>query len=147
MLAGIALLLVLCVVLSFRVFRQIEQAAAARQEVLALLKRADDLLSALKDAENGQRGFSLTGDETFLEPYLAVHGAVGGQLRELRQLTRLRAAQIHLAAVAPLMEAKLAELAAVIELRRQNDLPAVIAKVRMGEGKRLMDLIRIEMSG
>jgi len=30
-----------------------------------------DLISALKDAEGGQRGFVITADETFLEPYRA----------------------------------------------------------------------------
>ena len=29
----------------------------------------DDLLSELKDAETGQRGFIITGDQKYLEPY------------------------------------------------------------------------------
>ncbi len=46
----------------------------------------------------------------------------------------------------PLVEAKLAELAQVIELRRNHDMTAVIATVSSGQGKRLMDSIRGEMN-
>jgi CHASE3 domain sensor protein len=51
------------------------------------------LLSALKDAETGQRGYLLTGDEAFLEPYVAVRDGVRSQLEELRQLTTSSAAR------------------------------------------------------
>ncbi|MCX6950767.1 MAG: PAS domain S-box protein [Verrucomicrobia bacterium] len=145
LIASAALLLALGVAVTFWAFIRIERAAAAREEVFGILNRADDLLSALKDAETGQRGFLLTGDEAFLEPYLSVRDNVTGHLRELRQLTRIEAAQNHLATVAPLIDAKLVELAGLVALRRQNDLAAVTARVGGGEGKRLMDAIRAEM--
>jgi two-component system sensor histidine kinase EvgS len=104
------------------------------------------LLSELKDAETGQRGYLLTGDEAFLEPYLAVRDSISGHLEELRQLTLISAAHKHLDALAPLMDAKLAELSHVIELRRNHDMTAVLAVVSSGQGKRLMDSIRAEMS-
>ena len=67
------------VALSFWAFRQIRQAAEARRHTYVVISSADDLLSALKDAETGQRGYLLTGDEAFLEPYLAVRDSVSGQ--------------------------------------------------------------------
>jgi len=146
-LAGALLLLASGVVLSFWAFRQIEDAAEARKDAFVLLNRAGDLLSALTDAETGERGFALTGDEAFLEPYLAARDGIVGQLRDLRRLTRLSAAQQRLDAVAPLIDAKLAELASVIALRRQNDLSAVLARIAEGRGKRLMDSIRAEIKG
>ena len=36
----------------------------------AIIKDLDHLLSLVKDAETGQRGYLLTGDQKFLEPYI-----------------------------------------------------------------------------
>ena len=75
-LAGATLLVVLAAVAAFLAFGQIEKAAEARRHTHEVINRADALLSALRDAETGQRGYSLTGDATFLEPYAAVHDTV-----------------------------------------------------------------------
>jgi signal transduction histidine kinase len=143
--AGAALLVALGALMLFWAFRQMEEASVAREHSYAVIKHADDLLSSLKDAETSQRGYLLTGNEAFLEPYLAVRDSVVGDLKELRQLTKVSAAQKHLDALAPLMDAKLSEMAHVIELRRNNDMAAALAIVRNGQGKQLMDLIRAEM--
>jgi two-component system CheB/CheR fusion protein len=146
LLAGVALLIALVVVSSFLAFSKIEEDAEARKHTFMVINRAGDLLSELKDAETGQRGYLLTGDKAFLEPYLAVHDSVRGSLKELRQLTLISAARKHLDAIAPLMDAKLAELSQVIELRRNHDTTGVAAVVISGQGKQLMDSIRTEMS-
>jgi PAS domain S-box-containing protein len=149
--AGVGILVVVVVVVvvtaSFWAFREIETAAEARKHTYLVIDRANVLLSELKDAETGQRGYALTGNEAFLEPYLAVRDKVDGNLKQLRKLVSDSAAQKHLDAIAPLVDATLAELATVIDLRRHHDLPAVIAAVSNGEGKRLMDSIRVEMKG
>jgi PAS domain S-box-containing protein len=144
---GAVLLAVLMVAASFWSFRQFDEAAAVRLHTSTVLNKADDLLFAIVDAETGQRGYLLTGDESFLTQYLAVHDRVAASLTELRSLTLLAAAQKHLDAMAPLLDAKLASLALNIELRRNNDLSAALANVRAGQGKRLMDAIRVEMAG
>ena len=126
---------------------QIEQASQAQAHSVMVLNDASDLLSALKDAETGQRGYVLTGDESFLQPYLAVHGTIPGRLNALRQHTRIAAAQKHLSAMAPLVDARLAHLEKGIELRRNQDLSGAIGFIKAGEGRRLMDSIRSEMAG
>ncbi len=126
-------------------FRQVEEATGKRKQSYALIIRAGDLLSELRDAETGQRGYLLTGDEAFLEPYLTVRDSISDHLGALRQLTLLSAARKHLDALAPLIEEKLSELAQVIALRRNHDMTAVIATVSSGRGKRLLDSIRGEM--
>ena len=144
-LAGVTLLVLFGGAASFWAFKQMETAATARKQSDELISRANELLSELRDAETGQRGYSLTGDESFLEPYLAVRAGIHGHLLALRQLTLQKAAQHDLDKLAPLIEAKMAELARVIELRRNQDMPAVIAAVRGGLGKQLMDAVRSEM--
>jgi PAS domain S-box-containing protein len=145
--AGAVLLAMLAVVSSFWSYRQIEEAAAVRLHTSMVLNKADDLLAALVDAENGQRGYLLTGDEVFLQPYLAVHQGIATSLKELRHLTLLVAAQKHLDIVAPLLEAHLANLAHTVDLQRTNQKGAALANVRSGQGLRLMDAIRVEMNG
>ena len=108
---------------------------------------ANQLLSDVTDAETSQRGYTLTGDADFLEPYLAISGGLGDHLQQLRQLTLIPAAQQHLESLAPLLDAKMAELAQVIELRRQHDLASAIVSISGGQGKQLMDAIRTQMKG
>ena len=146
-LIGAVLLITIAMVLvsSFRAFSQIEEATKARKHASLVVFHAEELLSELKNAETGQRGYLLTGDKAFLEPYLAVRDSISGHLKELHQLTAISAARKHLDAVAPLTDAKLAEMSHVIELRRKNDMTAVLATVSSGKGKRLMDSIRAEM--
>ncbi|MBI5862649.1 MAG: PAS domain S-box protein [Rhodocyclales bacterium] len=126
-------------------FRQIEEGAAVRQHTLMVIADAGELMSELKDAETAQRGYLLTGDENFLEPPEPAQASLGDRLKALRQLTLLPAAQKHLDAIAPLLEAKLAHMERAIALRRQ-DAPAALAQIRSGHGLHLMNSIRAEMN-
>ncbi|MFA7280294.1 MAG: PAS domain S-box protein [Sterolibacterium sp.] len=143
--AGAVVLVVLGVVVSFWTFRQIEEAGSVRQHTSSLIGGADQLLSSLKDAETGQRGFLLTGDEVLLAPYLAVHDKIKDDLVELRQATLLDAAQKRLDALTPLIDAQLAFLALNIEMHRHHDRVALQANIRSSRGKPLMDSIRSEI--
>ena len=126
-------------------FAQLETASDLRRHNLAVLTEANELLSALKDAETGQRGFLLTGDEAFLQPYLDVRDTLPNKLQSLSAHTRIPAAQQHLAVLRPMVHARLAMLKQLIALRRNQDTEAAIAAVRSGEGMRLMDGIRAEL--
>jgi len=144
-LTGAGLLVALAVAVSLWTFRQIEDSAEMRKQTRFVIASANELLSELRDAETGERGYVLTGNENFLQPYLAVHDGISGHLQELRRANGIGTAQKHLDAIAPMIDAKLAELARVIELRRSNNTPAALAVIRDGQGKRLMDTIRAEL--
>src|SRR4051812_27606889 len=45
------------------------------------------VLSLMKDAETGQRGFVMTNDEAHLEPYQSALAALPGSVADLRRLT------------------------------------------------------------
>ncbi|MCB4791893.1 MAG: PAS domain-containing protein [Elusimicrobia bacterium] len=142
-----AAILIAMVVVSFWAFNQIKKAAASRQHSLILINRANDLMSSLIDAETGQRGYSLTGDEVFLKPYLAVCDSIKGRLNELRHLTLIGDAHKRLDVLKPLIGSKLSYLAYSIKLRRNHDMSASLENVRSSQGNRLMDSIRAEMRG
>jgi len=144
-LVGASLLVALVAMPSVWAFRQTTAAAEARKQAFVMTDRAKNLMADLIDAETGQRGFLLTGDETFLEPYLAVRGTLSDQAQQLRHISQLAATAPHLDALPGLIEEKLAYLGRNIALRRNNDLPAALANVQSPQDKQLMDSIRAEV--
>jgi methyl-accepting chemotaxis protein len=102
-----------------------------------------ETLSSLKDAETGQRGFVLTGEERYLEPYTAAIKVIDSNIQELRQLTLDNPRQqTRIAALKQLAANKLAELAETIALRRQRGERAAVEVVLTDRGKKAMDDIR-----
>src|SRR3954453_15132333 len=102
-----------------------------------------DLLSQLKDAETGQRGYIITGEESYLDSYKS--GVTGSKttLADLRNLTSDNPnQQRRFAAVTPLIEGKLAELANTITARRTQDFDAARKLVVTNAGKAVTDQIR-----
>jgi len=51
------------------------------------LNGLDDVLSTFKDAETGQRGYIITGEARYLEPFQGARDAVDQKLKHLRELT------------------------------------------------------------
>lgn len=131
---------------SFWAFQQIEETAEASQHIKTVTSRADELLAAVVDAETGLRGFGLTGVESYLEPYLAVRDRITGQLEQLRRLTRIDEARRRLDTVAPMLDAKMADIVRLIQIRRSADTATLALAVSSGPGRQLMDSIRGELN-
>ncbi|MBE0614598.1 MAG: PAS domain S-box protein [Burkholderiales bacterium] len=151
-LAGATAMVALVVAASLWAYGHLNTAADARQQSYDLIIRAEAMLSGLTDAESAQRGYLLTGDDAFLGPYLVVHDRVRGDLEALRPLTQIGASVRHLDSLVPMVDAKLAHMAQIIALRRDRGIAAVLEVVgkgasSSGNGKRLMDSIRAEMTG
>ncbi|MDD4929099.1 MAG: PAS domain S-box protein [Gallionella sp.] len=141
------LLVALTATASIWTFKLMKEASEARKHSFILLNNAENFLSALKDAETGQRGYLLTANETFLKPYLAANVSIRRQLEDLRRSAINPAAKQHLDAVAPLLDAKLIGMSHTIELRKNNEMAAVLAIVGAGQGQHLMNSIQDEMLG
>ena len=109
----------------------------------ALLQDLEEFVSSLKDAESSQRGYLLTGDETYLGPYPEALARIRLGQEALRRHSSH--GEVPSAAVEELIAAsndKQAELERTIQLRRDHELDASIAVVRTGTGKALMENIR-----
>src|SRR5437667_2755132 len=143
---GFALSFVLLVAVGSAAYRSIgtlARTSALVNHTHTVVEHLAALLSVLKDAETGQRGYVITGDDPFLEPYRASTAALPGMLKELRRLTADNPRhQAHLDEVEPLVSAKLGELERTIQLRRTSGFEAAYRVVQSGEGKRTMDGIR-----
>jgi PAS domain S-box-containing protein len=116
-----------------------------RDEALALRRifaHTSALPIALKDAETGQRGFLLTGDPAYLEPY-------GQALRTIRsELDALDASTAYNKSIhdrvgglrAPI-GASLTEMAETVDVRRQGDAQKSLSLFQTGKGEALMESI------
>jgi methyl-accepting chemotaxis protein len=144
--AGFALSFVLLAVIGVVAFRSVNALTATSYKVAhthEVLEHIANLLGLLKDAETGQRGYVITGDDTFLEPYRTSAGGIDKVVKELRQLTADNPnQQKRIEETEPLIAAKLAELKQTIELRRKGTFEETAKVVRGGEGKKVMDDIR-----
>ena len=111
-----------------------------------VLEQVEGVLSSLKDAETGQRGFLLTGEESYLEPFNSGSREVGKRVDEMATLTVDNPAQQErIATLRPLVAAKLSELQETIDLRRGEGLEAALRVVASGKGKKVMDEIRVDL--
>ncbi|WP_421736947.1 response regulator [Caulobacter sp.] len=107
----------------------------------------DDLLSTAQDAETGQRGYLLTGNDRYLEPYQSAAAAMTARIDTVAALTRDNAAQqANLVQLKRHIGAKLAELNETVELRRENGHQAALAIVGTDRGKVEMDAVRNQLS-
>jgi diguanylate cyclase (GGDEF)-like protein/PAS domain S-box-containing protein len=145
-LAIVVALSALAVCASYWAYRQVEEITQERKHSYQVIDYAEDLLSAMQDAETGQRGYLLSGKESFLEPYTAVHGQVAVHLDKLRSAGPSIEAKKHLDALTPLVAAKVAEMEQGVALNRRGDVNAAIVLVASGRGKLLMDSIRTEVA-
>jgi methyl-accepting chemotaxis protein len=101
------------------------------------------LLSEMKDAETGQRGFVLTGNDGYLEPYEMAAREIKGTLDQVIRLTADNPhQQRRTALLGPLIDSKMAELKDTIELRRSQGFDAALKVVVNNSGKTFMDQIR-----
>ncbi len=102
----------------------------------ALTVGVERVLSALRDLETGQRGFLLTGDDSYLDPYRSGSAALP------QELAALRALDIPLDDLPDLALARQATAAVGVEIRRTQGAEAASAAVRSGNGRALMDRAR-----
>jgi PAS domain S-box-containing protein len=108
-----------------------------------LIDRINQTLSTLKDAETGQRGYLLTGNDTYLQPYNDAVKAVNGQLASLSEAARAKQLPAEdVDEVIKLSHQKLDELDRTIKLRQTKGLPEALAVVNSNSGKLMMDALR-----
>ena len=88
-----------------------------------VIDQISDLTAVLTNAETGQRGYLLTGDDSYLEPYRLANAAIDNSIKQLRDSTVDNPAQTRLLEqVLPLIQSKMAELKQTIDLRRTRRL-------------------------
>src|ERR1700723_1041601 len=75
---------VIITLLSYQSLQVTNHTARNLAQSVEMLARLQGLLSTLKDAETGQRGYLLTGEESYLSPYTDAKDALPGEFKSIR---------------------------------------------------------------
>lgn len=103
----------------------------------------DSLFSELKDAETGQRGFFLTGQENYLEPYLQSLPIISAQVTQLNSLSITEkdlAPKVE--RLKELVNSRLVIFNNTITDFKEGSKEKALDKILNSEGKLMMDEIR-----
>ena len=136
------ILIALNILFYWSFIRQKETSAQVNQSQKNL-RAIEGVLSSIKDAETGQRGYLITGEASYLKPYDLALKTIDQQINELQTLSVGDSAQQQqLSILEPLVKNKLAELQQTVDLRKNQSAEAAISVVLTNQGQELMDRIR-----
>jgi len=108
----------------------------------SVLFELERIVSLAKDAETGARGYCLTGQKSYLEPYNFARKNLG-DLQTLSDLIADNPKQrLRVPGLQREVTSRLATAKNLIQLRDAQGLAAAITSIKTGEGKQKMDEIR-----
>ena len=149
-LAGFGIAVVAVLLIAFFTDNALEarqQAAESVTHTMQVLERAQQLLTTMADAETGQRGFVLTNEDRYLEPYTKARTNVQGLYQDLVSLTADNPEQrARLDELDQLIKRKLEELAQTVALQRVGETKRALEIVRSDAGQDAMERIRVVVS-
>jgi signal transduction histidine kinase/CheY-like chemotaxis protein len=134
-------------VLSVIVWVRLNASVARRMEVRTVAIEWEKLVSMLKDAETSQRGFLITGDETYLQPFHAAAAALPAQFQKLAELEAAqddKYGENELISFQQLTDRRMDDLTEAIIVRRREGAEAAAAVVKQGKGMSIMNDIRVK---
>ncbi|MDO3628816.1 CHASE3 domain-containing protein [Mucilaginibacter sp. BT774] len=127
---GFSLLIVLTIgLVSFLTLQRLLKSNQAVSHSGQVMQKLEQVLSVMKDAETGQRGYLLTGRANFLEPY---NGAYNEALNLTGELTTLTADN-------PQQQTNMASIRIILR-QRMDILQQLIGKKQRGQAISLQDL-------
>ena len=130
-------------------YRNVEQFASSdrmirhtHRVIVAITKT----VSSLREAEAVQRGYLLSGELSYLQPYAPLVQAVNANLAAVKALTVDNAEQQQrIARLEPLIIEKLADLDLTVAVRREQGFAAAQRLLVNNYGRDVMDIIRAEV--
>jgi len=144
-LGAVLLTPILLAALVITLFGQLDRAAEVRGQAdrtYQARQEIQELLSAVQDVETGARGYVLTGDPRFEEPYRRGAELAIAHMGHLKALPISRAHPAGFGQLNRLVVEKIAISDRMIRLQEAGGHDEVVALVRSGAGKRLMDQVR-----
>ncbi|HEY6630730.1 MAG TPA: CHASE3 domain-containing protein [Rhizobiaceae bacterium] len=119
----------------------------AVRAAFALSNQLVTTLSLVQDAETGQRGFLLTGEDVYLEPYRSAASALPEELAAIGAAVASQPKrQARVEALVAAVNVKLAEIDETISLYQAGNAAEALALVRTNRGRASMDRVRTIIS-
>lgn len=129
--------------ISYQSTNELIETSLQENHTYQVLSQLEDLNLQVTNAETGQRGYILTGEQRYLEPYNAAIQVLNQKVEKLQELTADNPKQqSRLDILQSLIDQKLAELKETIDLRQNQGFEAAQKVVRTDRGKQLMTEIR-----
>lgn len=147
--AGFLLALLLVAVEMITAYNSLQEYTRETKEITVtyeVLNKSEALISTLKDAQMGQRGYVLTLNEEFLAPYVEASQQVPELLKQLRALT---AAYPRQQEALEAVEARITRLQAymqkAISISRYRSQEEAILLIKQEAGRKLMDSLKSDI--
>jgi signal transduction histidine kinase len=148
--AGFGTALAILILVGVLSYRSMVQSDDDRQWVThthQVLEKLDAVLTNLLDIETGERGYIITGEGSYLDPYNDALDRVHQNVKDVRELTADNSVQQRaLDHLEPMISEVLGAVRHPIEIRTREGLAAGAKSVRTGPGKQFMDQIRGQLS-
>ncbi|WP_159711118.1 CHASE3 domain-containing protein [Geminicoccus flavidas] len=139
----VAALLVTAVAVPWWLVQSVRTARLAVGQTHEIITTTQKFLSAIQDAETGQRGYLITGQEAYLQPYETALGQIHDLLQRLSSLSAADPLQVErIGRLSVFAEQRLAELEKNVALVREGRAQAAEALVSSDRGRIAMDNVR-----
>ncbi|MBD2612637.1 response regulator [Nostoc punctiforme FACHB-252] len=129
--------------ISYQSTNELIETSRKENHTYQVLSQIEDLNLQLTKAETGQRGYIITGEQRYLEPYNAAMQSLNQTFKELQKLTLDNPNQQNrLNMLEPLLTERMAVMKSVIDLRQNQGLEVAQEAIATDRGKQLMDRIQ-----
>jgi signal transduction histidine kinase/CHASE3 domain sensor protein len=141
------LLIVLISVLSYKHINSLSQSAKQVMHTHKVQIELEQLISNLKDAETGQRGYLITKDSVFLQPFINARVRVNESFNTLKILTADNPKQqTNLDSLYLMIDVRFKTLSHTLQIGTQNNTTKQQLTENMLMGKSMMDKIRLHIN-
>ncbi|MFN6562216.1 MAG: response regulator [Nostoc sp. ChiSLP01] len=129
--------------ISYQSTNELIETSRRENHTYQVLSQIEEVNLELTNAETGQRGYLITGEQRYLEPYNTATQLLNQKIKELQRLIADNPNQQNrLDILQPLVTERMAVMKNVIELRQTQGLEVAQEAIKTDQGKRLMDQIQ-----
>ncbi|HUS36274.1 MAG TPA: CHASE3 domain-containing protein [Verrucomicrobiae bacterium] len=140
---AVAIILVFVVILAIGNSRQFRRAIEETNRSQETLRALEEVLITMVDAETGMRGFIISGDERFLQPYNRALATIEARMKQLKALIDETGIDGRFDELRKAVDTQIAFRRAIIQKLKANPRSEELrASIRIDEGKRGMDEVR-----
>lgn len=130
-------------VISYKGINHLVETSRLTTQTYQVLGELEQLTIQITNAETGQRGYIITGSESYLEPYTVARRTLELKLNQVRQLTKDNPnQQRRLDTLEQVILNRVEIMQQILELRQERGFAAAQQEIQKNQGKRAMDRIR-----
>lgn len=143
---GALLILIISGIITYKTTESLSESSDELIKTYVVNIELEQIMSYLKDAETGRRGFLITSDSLYLEPYLKSRSKINSSLAQLKELAKDDDFQRDkLRELSFLIDIRLRNFREADQFRKEKELDSKAFDKEFLEGKKSMDDIRFKI--